>query len=77
MSLKGNTARAGCEGAVCFTTAHRDDSSACWGFAISVFLMRLIPPYFLSCTEIRGRVLHVFLPSVLGPCKMFLSLQPC
>lgn len=60
-SLKGNTARAGCEGAVYFTTAHRNDSSACWGFAISVFLMRLIPPYFLSCTEIRGRVLHVFL----------------
>lgn len=30
------------------------------GFAILVFLIRLIPLYFLSCTEIRGRMLHAF-----------------
>ena len=49
------TAREGC-----FTTAHKSDSLGWRGFAILAFLIRLIARYFLSCTEIRGRMLNAF-----------------
>lgn len=51
----------------CFTTAHGKDSPGCCGFAIWVFLISL---HFLSCAEIRGKMLHAFHSSGITPMPM-------
>lgn len=51
----------------CFTTAH------CGGFAIWVFLISL---HFLSCAEIRGKMLHAFHSSGITPMPLRDSSSP-